>query len=110
MSTKFDIKQLFMADRITEREDHLVINEMYCRTLQVDMLPEQILFGWFNSISYMEGVTLSVTLHPYHPEEAAKKIDTERIKLGADLIVAQKQGNTAAWMYWPLKRVFTGNY
>ncbi len=94
MSTKFDIKQLFMADRITEREDHLVVNEMYCRTLQVDMLPEQILFGWFNSISYMEGVTLSVTLHPYHPEEAAKKIDTERIKLGADLIVAQKQGNT----------------
>jgi len=83
-----------MADRITEREDHLVVNEMYCRTLQVDMLPEQILFGWFNSISYMEGVTLSVTLHPYHPEEAAKKIDTERIKLGADLIVAQKQGNT----------------
>ncbi len=94
MPNNFDIKQLFMADRITEREDHLAINDMFCRILRIDMLPEQILFGWLNRISYMEGVTISVTLHPYHPEEASKKIDTERIRLGAELIVAQKQGNT----------------
>ena len=43
-----------MADRITEREDHLVV---------MNVLPHPAggyaagtdLFGWFNSISYMEG-------------------------------------------------------
>lgn len=94
MSNKFDLKQLFMADRITEREDHLLINENFCRTLHVDMLPEQVMFGWFNRISYMPGVTISVTLHPYKYEEASNKIDSERVKLGAELIVAEKQGNT----------------
>ncbi len=95
MPNNSKIKQLFMADRITEREDYLVINNTYCRTLHVDMLPEQIQFGWFNRIAYMNGVTISVTLHPYRPEDAAKKVDSERIKLGAELIVTRKQGNTS---------------
>lgn len=94
MAIRINLKDLFMIDRITEREDHLVINEGYYRVLAVTMLPEQVHFGWFNSISYIPGVTISVEFIPYTQEEASQKIDKERIALGGELLLAQKQGNT----------------
>lgn len=94
MAIKVKPKELFMVDRITEREDHLVINEGYYRVLNANVLPEQVSFGWFNTISYIPGVVISIELIPYSQEEASKKIDKERIVLGGELLLAQNQGNT----------------
>ena len=80
-----------MPDRVTEREDHLVINEKYFRTLAVDMLPEQVYFGWFNSISHMPGVTVSITIHPYTYEEASKRVSKQQTQLGSELLMAENE-------------------
>lgn len=78
-----ELEELFMVDRITEREDHLVINEKYYRVLAVDMLPEQIYFGWFNNISHIPGVVVSITIHPYTYEEASKRVSKQQTQLAA---------------------------
>ena len=83
-----------MVDRITEREDHLVINEKYYRVLAVDMLPEQIYFGWFNNISHIPGVVVSITIHPYTYEEASKRVSKQQTQLGSELLMAEKRGET----------------
>jgi conjugal transfer ATP-binding protein TraC len=89
-----EIEELFMPDRITERESHLVINEKYCRVLAVDMLPEQVYFGWFNNISHIPGVVVSITIHPYTYEEASKRVSKQQTQLGSELLMAEKRGET----------------
>lgn len=87
-------ENLFLPDRITEREDYLVIENTYIRTLSIDMLPEQMHFGWFSNISSIPGVTVSVTIHPYTFEEASNRVAKQQIALGAELLNAEKDGNT----------------
>jgi len=94
MGQTYNLQKLFMADRISEREDHVRVNNLYCRVMYVETLPEQIHFGWMTPISYIPGVTVSITMHPYTYEKASDKIDSEKNKLGAELIYAEKHGDT----------------
>lgn len=88
-----DKQNLFLPDRITEREDHVVIENTLVRLLVVDMLPEQLHFGWFSAISSIPGVTVSVSIHPYTYEQASKRVAEQQTALGAELIRAEKEGN-----------------
>lgn len=83
-----------MPERVTEREDCLLINNIFTRVMAIDMLPEQLNFGWLSGISSMPGVTVSVTIHPYKHEEASNRISKQQTSLGAELIRAEKEGNT----------------
>lgn len=89
-----DKQNLFLPDRITEREDHVVIENTFMRLLVIDMLPEQLHFGWFSAISSIPGVTVSVSIHPYTYEQASKRVAEQQTALGAELIRAEKEGNT----------------
>lgn len=85
---------LYLPDRVTEREDHLMIEDNYVRFFAVDMLPEDLYFGWFASITSMPGVTVSVTVHPYTYEQASSRVAKQMTILGSELIHAKKQSNT----------------
>jgi conjugal transfer ATP-binding protein TraC len=87
-------QDLFMPERITEREDCLIINNIFLRTLVVDMLPEQVHFGWLASVSSIPGVTVSITIHPYTHEQASNRISRQQTILGSELIRAEKENNT----------------
>lgn len=89
-----DLSQIFSPDRIDEYEDHLRIDDMYCRVLVVETLPEFICFGWFDDITTIAGVTVSVALHPYNKKEANDIITREQVTVGADLRLAMKHGDT----------------
>lgn len=84
----------FLPDRVKEAEDHLLLNDAYCRFLVVDLLPEVITFAWFNRITVIPGVTITVHINPYTYEEASKKIGDYQTNIGAELILAEKQMNT----------------
>lgn len=90
-----DLIQLFAPDRIVEYEDHLRIEDMYCRVLVVDVLPEWICFGWFNNIVSLGGVTVSVVLHPYTKKQSEEKVGKLHTITGADLRIAHKNEDTA---------------
>lgn len=87
-------ENLFLPDRVTEREDHVVIENTLTRFLVVDMLPEQLHFGWFSAITSIPRVAVSVTIHPYSYEQASNRISKQQTALGAELIQAEKDGNT----------------
>ena len=87
-------ENLFLPDRVTEREDHLVIENTLTRVLVVDMLPEQLHFGWFSAVTSIPGVAVSVTIHPYSYEQASDRVARQQTALGAELIQAEKDGNT----------------
>ncbi|MBM7854961.1 hypothetical protein JOC37_001341 [Desulfohalotomaculum tongense] len=70
------------------------IDDIYCRVLVVDVLPELICFGWFNNITSLGGVTVSVILHPYTKKEASDRVARWLTILGSDLQLAQKHGET----------------
>lgn len=89
-----DLSQLFSPDRVDEYEDHIRIDDMYCRVLVVETLPEFICFGWFDEIATIAGVTVSVALHPYSKKEANDRITREQVNIGADLRLAMKYGDT----------------
>lgn len=89
-----DLSQIFSPDRIDEYEDHIRIDDMYCRMLVVETMPEFICFGWFDDITTIAGVTVSVTLHPYIKKEANDRITREQVNVGADLRLAIKHGDT----------------
>ncbi|MDD2587186.1 MAG: hypothetical protein PHT79_10640 [Syntrophomonadaceae bacterium] len=89
-----DIKDLYFPDRITEREDHILIDNTFIRVMAVNMLPEQIHFGWLMRITTMPGVTVSVSIHPYSYEEASNRVSEQQRNLGAELIQAEKHFNT----------------
>lgn len=57
-----ELTQLFAPDRVKEYEDHLRIDDMYCRVLVVEVLPELLCFGWFNAVTSMGGVTVNSAL------------------------------------------------
>lgn len=88
-----NLQELYLPDRVSLREDCVMIDNTFVRVLCVDMLPESIHFGWFASISNMPGVTMAVTAHPYTHEEASKRVAKQRLILGAELMKAQKYGN-----------------
>ena len=85
-----ELLQVFSPDRIEEHEDHLRIDDHYCRVLVVEVLPELICFGWFSDITTISGVTVSVTIHPYTQSEASDRVGRWQTILGADLRLAQK--------------------
>ncbi|OPX93883.1 MAG: AAA-like domain protein [Pelotomaculum sp. PtaB.Bin104] len=85
-----ELIQLFSPDRIVEYEDHLRIDDMYCRVLVVDVLPELVCFGWFNDIVSLGGVTVSIGLHPYTKKQAEEKVGKWHTIIGADLRIAHK--------------------
>ena len=87
-------ENLFLPDRVTEREDHVVIESTLTRFLVVDMLPEQLHFGWFSAVTSIPGVAVSVTIHPYSYEQASNRVAKQQTALGAELIQAEKDGNT----------------
>lgn len=87
-------ENLFLPDRITEREDHIIVENTYMRILSIDMLPEQMHFGWFSAISSIPGVSVSVTIHPYTYEQASDRVAKQQVALGAELLNAEKEGNT----------------
>lgn len=88
------LSQLFAPDRVEEYEDYIKIDDMYCRVLVVDVLPELLCFGWFNNITTIGGVTVSVTLHPYTQKEANDRVARWLTILGSDLQLARKHGET----------------
>lgn len=87
------VTDLFKPDRVTEREDYVVINNLYCRYLVVDMLPEEVVFGILTQVTTIPGVTVNTTIYPYSRKEASDRIAKQSGGLGADLILAEKQGN-----------------
>jgi len=89
-----ELHDLYLPDRVKEYEDHLRIDDFYCRVLVVDALPEFVHFGWFNSIVAIGGLTVSVALSPYTHQAASDRIQKERSKLGSELLLAQKRGDT----------------
>lgn len=89
-----ELSQLFSPDRIDEYEDHIRIDDMYCRVLVIETMPEFICFGWFDEITTIAGVTVSVVLQPYSKKEANDKIAREQVAIGADLRLAVKHGDT----------------
>jgi len=89
-----ELTQLFAPDRVKEYEDHLKIDDMHCRVLVVEVLPELLCFGWFNAVTSMGGVTVSVILYPYTQKEASDRIAKHMTILGSDLQLARKRGET----------------
>lgn len=89
-----ELVQMFAPDRIQEYEDYLKIDDMYCRVLVVESLPEYICFGWFKEITTIGGVTVSVALHPYTKKQANDLVAKEQVNIGSDLRLAQKHGDT----------------
>ena len=85
-----ELLQIFTPDRIEEHADYIRIDDIYCRILVVEVLPELICFGWFNNITSISGVTVSVTLHPYTQSEASDRVGRWQTILGADLRLAHK--------------------
>lgn len=102
--------QVFSPDRVDEYEDHLRIDDMYCRVLVVESLPEFICFGWFNEITTISGVTVSVALHPYSKKEANDIITREQVNIGADLRLAMKYGDTTRTGALETKYAFYYNF
>jgi len=90
-----DPHDLYLPERIKEYEDHLRIDDYYCRVLVVDALPEYVHFGWFSGIVAIGGVTVSVSLSPYSPQAASDRVQKERSILGSELILAQKRDDMA---------------
>ncbi|WP_238456642.1 VirB4 family type IV secretion system protein [Desulfotruncus arcticus] len=88
------LSQLFAPDRVKEYEDHIRIDDMYCRLLVVEILPELLCFGWFNAVTSMAGVTVSVTLYPYTQKEANNQVARNMTVVGSDLHLARKRGET----------------
>ena len=82
-----------MPDRISFQEDYTMIDNTFVRVLNIDMLPENIHFGWLAMISNIPGITISVSIHPYNYEEASKRVAKQRLILGAELMRAEKEGN-----------------
>ena len=89
-----ELLQLFTPDRVEEHKDYIRIDDVYCRILVVEVLPELICFGWFNAITAISGITLSVTLHPYTQSEASERVGRWQTVLGADLRLAHKHEET----------------
>jgi conjugal transfer ATP-binding protein TraC len=85
-----NLSQLHLPDSIKELEDCMIINDTWCRTLVVSAMPELMQFGWFNRITAMPGVTVSVSLFPYEHEEASGRVGKRQTETGAELILAQK--------------------
>lgn len=88
------VRDVVFPDRISEYEDCIKIDDTFCRVMVVSALPEVVHFGWFSAVSALPGVTVSVVVSPYTPEEASKRIGDEITVLGSELILAEKQGNT----------------
>jgi hypothetical protein len=84
----------FLPERVREREDHIRVNDTYRRMLVVESLPEMITFAWFNRISAIPGVAISVYISPYSYEEASKRVGDYQTSIGAELIMCEKQMNT----------------
>lgn len=93
-SSVSEITQLFSPDRVVEYDDHMRIDDMYCRVLVVDILPEWICFGWLNSIVNLGGVTVSLTLNPYTKKQSEEKIGRLHTIVGADYRIAYKNEDT----------------
>jgi len=89
-----ELSQLFAPDRVKEYEDHLRIDDMYCRVLVVEVLPELLCFGWFSAVTSMGGVTISVTLYPYTQKEASDQVGRYMTITGSDLQLARKRDET----------------
>lgn len=89
-----DINSTFLPDRIKEYEDHLRLNDTYHRSLVVDSLPELITFAWFNRITVIPGVTISVYVNPYTYEEASKRVGDYQTDIGSELLLAEKNNET----------------
>ena len=87
------LHDLYLPDRIKEYEDYLRIDDMYCRVLVVNVLPENVHFGWFNSITTLGGVTISVTLVPYDYNTSSDRANENLVNLGAELIYEAKRDN-----------------
>ena len=85
-----NLSHLYLPDNIKELEDCLIINDTWCRVLVVSAMPELLQFGWFNRITAMPGVTVSVSLFPYEHEEASNRVGKYQTEIGAELILAQK--------------------
>lgn len=62
--------------------------------LVVESLPEAITFAWFNRISSIPGVTVSVYISPYSYEEASKRVAKTQMAVGSEIIISEKQLNT----------------
>ncbi len=99
-------QNLYLPDRISEREDYIIIENTLVRILAVDMLPEQLYFGWFSSITAIPGVVVSVSVHPYNYEQASKRVAKQQTALGAELIAAEKSGNNRRVDVLGLKHLF----
>lgn len=89
-----NIATAYLPDRIKEMEDHIIINDSYCRMLVVEIIPEQIVFNWFGRITNIPGVALSVYINPYSYEEASKRVGKQMTMVGAELLTEQKKGST----------------
>lgn len=89
-----DLVQLFTPERIEEFEDYIKVDDIYCRLLTIDVLPEFICYGWFNGITTLGGVTVSVSLHPYTQKDASDRIAKWQTILGSELQLAHKHGET----------------
>lgn len=88
------LNAVFLPERVREREDHIRVNDTYRRMLVVESLPEMITFAWFNRISAIPGVAISVYISPYSYEEASKRVGDYQTSIGAELIMCEKQMNT----------------
>lgn len=83
---------------------------MFSRVLVVEALPEFICFGWFDEITTIAGVTVSVALHPYNKKEANDRITREQVNIGADLRLAIKHGDTTRTGALETKYAFYYNF
>ncbi|WP_273483442.1 VirB4 family type IV secretion system protein [Desulforamulus ruminis] len=90
------LHDLSLPDRIQFYDDHYRIDHLYCCTLVVDAIPEIINMGWFNNITNLGGVTVSVSNIPNKRREANEKVNGWRSIVGSELILAKKAGNTSA--------------
>ncbi|SHE98519.1 AAA-like domain-containing protein [Desulfofundulus australicus DSM 11792] len=83
-------KTFYLPDRIKELEDCLIIDDIYYRLMVIEAMPELLQFGWFNRITVIPGVTVSVLFYPYEHEEASRRVGKRQTEIGAELILAQK--------------------
>lgn len=86
------IDDTYVPDRVVEYEDHIRIDDLYCRLMVVDAMPEMIHFGWFNRITVIPGVTLSVTGTPYKYKDASDRVAERLSDLDTELIVESRKG------------------
>jgi len=86
------LHEMYVPDRVDEYDDHIRIDDLYCRIMIVDAMPDNVHFGWFNNISAIPGVTISVTGTPYSYKDASDRVAQRMSDIDTELILEEKQG------------------